>query len=245
MGCAGTGNPDNSNDNASNSNVNANDNASANDNTSSNDNGSANDNGGGPGGMPFGTITGTEELKEGTRSDAGNGETSMTDERFTASWTLTPTSADEQQIFINDELTTEIFGDIEGQAQLFHEESGTDVNPELECPTTTNEGSVEWDIDVTGSYSYIPALGTIRLTTHATNVSSPEYQITFTTPGCPEFDSQSPAQYIWQGPGQGTWGFVDIVLENGHYENHLDNPLADDLGAEDFYDIEANVGATP
>lgn len=199
--------------------------------------------GGSGGGLPFGAITGNELLIEGSRVDSPNGDSRRADERFTATFTLNPTSAEEQEVFINDVLTVAIFGDIAGEGHLTYETSGTDVTVELECPTTSYTGSVEWSVDVVGSYNYVPALGTITLTTHATNVSSPEFPLSFTTPGCPEFDSESPIQYIWQGPGQGTWGFVDIVLEGGHFESRLENPLADDLGEEDFYQIEVNAAA--
>ncbi|MGE3182782.1 MAG: hypothetical protein AB7N71_14220, partial [Phycisphaerae bacterium] len=57
----------------------------------------------------------------------------------------------------------------------------------------------------------------------------------------PEQDSQNPAQYIWSGQGQGAWGFVDIVLENGQFQRRLENPLADDLGAGDYFEIQLST----
>lgn len=210
------------------------------------DGGDGDGSGDGDGGLPFGTITGTELFMEGTRSAQGNGETDQRDERFTATWTLMPTTAVESEVFIGDVRTVSIRGDISGEGHLTYEESRNSFTPELVCPTDMYAGSVEWDAEVVGSYQYVPLLGTITLTTHATNVSSTEYSVVYTNPGCPENDSVSPSQYIWQGPGQGAWGFVDIVLENGHYENRLENPNQDDdRGAEDFYEIEANVGSTP
>lgn len=210
------------------------------------DGGDGDDGDDGGSGLPFGTITGTELFVEGTRSALDNGETDQRDERFTATWTLTPTTAEESEVFINDVLTVAIRGDISGEGHLTYEESENSFTPELVCPMDMSAGSVEWDAEVVGSYQYVPLLGTITLTTHATNVSSPEYSVTYTNPGCPENDSVSPSQYVWQGPGQGAWGFVDIVLENGHYENRLENPNQDDdRGDEDFYEIEANVGSAP
>ncbi|MCB9852281.1 MAG: hypothetical protein H6819_04230 [Phycisphaerales bacterium] len=210
-----------------------------------NGNSNQNDNGAGntlPGGtLPFGSISGTELLVEGSRVNEPSGDTRRRDERFTASYTLTPTSADSRQITINNEFSTAIFGDISGMAHLTYEESGTDFSPGLSCPTTSYSGDVEWDVEIVGTYDYIPALGTIQLTTHATNVSSTEYTVSYMTPGCPEQDSNNPSQYVWSGPGQGTWGFVDIVLENGHFEDRIENPQEDDRGAEDFYEIELNT----
>lgn len=209
-----------------------------------NDNSAAggNDNGGSGGGLPFRVITGNEEMVEGSRFDEPNGSTSQRDERFTSTFSLTPVTAVESQAFVDNELVEVISGDLEGTGHLTYQESGTEFDPELECPNSSYSGSVEWDINVTGSYLYIPSLGSIQLTTRAESASSPEYTVAFTNPGCPEFDSTSPSQYVWQGPGQGVWGFVDIVLQNGQYDNSLENPLFDDLGEEDFYRIHAEAG---
>lgn len=201
--------------------------------------------GGSSDGLPIGEITGNEVMLEAARSEDGNGGSYEQDERFTATFTLSPVNADESEIFINDELTTMIFGDLSGAGSLTYEESSTDIDPELECTTSTSSGSVQWDVDVEGTYEYIPALGTIRIEAMAVSVSSPSFDMTFTTPGCPELDSVSPINYTWQGPGQGVWGFVTIVLENGHFEYHLDNPLFNDLGELDSYDISVDLGAAP
>ena len=197
------------------------------------------------GGLPIGNIFGNEVMVEGDFSQSDNGDSRRRDERFTASFTLTPTSVEEAQAFLGDELISYYFGDLSGQAHLTYEESGADIVAELDCPTTTYSGSVEWDVDVVGSYEYTPPLGTIRIQASATNVSSPDYIVTFTTPGCPEFDNMSPSRYTWQGPGQGVWGFVTIVLENGHYENFFENPLGGDLGEQDYYEIEVNSASVP
>ncbi|MBX3396884.1 MAG: hypothetical protein KF841_16135 [Phycisphaerae bacterium] len=189
--------------------------------------------------LPFAQLTGNELMVEGARISEMNGDSRTRDEKFTAAYTLTPTSADTREVIINfNEVTTAIFGDITGQAHLTYEESGTDVSLELQCTTTNYSGTIEWDTMVQGTYDYIPALGTTSLTLHAVDVSSPEYIVTFSTPGCPELDSMDPAMYAWQGPGQGVWGFVTIVLNNGQFTKKLDNPLADDLGASDFYEIQ-------
>lgn len=209
------------------------------------DDGSADDPDGAGDGLPFGEISGEEVMVEAERSDDGNGGSRTRDERFTASFSLSPTSADQQEIFINDELTILIFGDLSGQGHLTYEESNVDVDPELDCTPSTSSGFVTWDVEVRGDYEYIPALGTIRIDAFAVDVSSPSFEVTFTTPGCPEFDSVSLSNYVWQGPGQGVWGFVTIVIENGHFESHLDNPFAADLGDIDFYDITVNAPNVP
>lgn len=199
-------------------------------------NGNGNQNGNTDDG-PFEPIEATEVMVEAVRSNMPNGDSRVRDERFTAEYTLTPTSAEERQVFLNNELTIAISGNLTGQAHCTYEESGTDVIADLECPTTTYEGAVEWDVMIEGSYDYIPALDEVQITAHAVDVSSPQYTVTFTTPGCPELDSMNPAAYSWQGPGQGVWGFVTIVLKNGQFHKKLDNPLADDLGAIDYYEI--------
>ncbi len=211
--------------------------------SNANSNGNTQENSNSVAGAGFSAINGTELLVEGARDNQPNGESRRRDERFTAAYSLRPTSAESRQIVINfDQFTTAISGDIAGTARLTYEESGTDVTPELTCPTTTYSGMVEWEVEVTGSYDYVPALGTIMLTTRATNVSSPQYTVSFTTPGCPDQDSTNPAQYNWQGPGQGVWGFVDIVLVNGLFTDRLENPLGEDLGATDFYEIQLSTG---
>lgn len=195
------------------------------------------------GGAPFAAIQGTELMIEGTRDEQPNGDTRRRDERFTATWSLRPTGAETVEVFIDDVLTTSIIGELEGEGRLTYEESGTDVTPELDCPTQNYEGSVQWDVVITGRYEHYPLLSSTRIFAQTSTVSSPEYQVVFTNPGCPEFDSQSPSNYFWQGPGQGTWGGVAIQLINGHFEGRLENPFFDDRGAEDFYEIEANFGA--
>ena len=59
----------------------------------------------------------------------------------------------------------------------------------LMCTTTNYSGSVEWGTEVQGTYDHVPALGTTQLTLHAVTVTSPEYIVTFTTPGCPDQDN--------------------------------------------------------
>lgn len=214
-----------------NNNGNGNSNNNANNNQS---NGNSND-------MPFQPLSATEKMIEGEREDDQAGTSRTRDEQFTASYTLTPTSADTREVIINfNETTTAIFGDISGMAHCTYEESGVDVDSSLMCTTTDYSGMIEWDVMIEGTYDYIPALGTIELTTHAVDVSSPAYTVTFTTPGCPELDRTDPRNYIWQGPGQGAWGFVTIVIENGQFMKRLENPLSGDLGALDFYEIEIN-----
>ncbi|MBI4716793.1 MAG: hypothetical protein HY763_03235 [Planctomycetes bacterium] len=175
-------------------------------------------------------------------SQEDDGGTRERDEQFTADWALMPVGAETIEIFANDELTIAIIGDLEGQGQLRYMESGTDFSPTLDCPTTSYAGEVMWNANITGTYDYTPVLDTIRIMASATVVSSPEYQLAFTTPGCPEFDSTSPVNYQWTGPGQGVWGFVTIVLRGGVYDEHLDNPLADDRGEEDYFDIHVELG---
>ncbi|MBK8268041.1 MAG: hypothetical protein IPK83_06920 [Planctomycetes bacterium] len=218
---------------SNNNNANANGNQNANNNNQSNSNTSADD-------LPFTELTGTERMVELIREGIGTDNSRMRDEEFTATYTLTPTTFDTRDIFINNQPSTAIFGDITGMAHCTYEESGTDIDTTLMCATTSYDGSVEWDTQITGSYDYFPALGTVTLTLHATDVSSPEYIVTFSTPGCPELDSMDPRNYAWQGPGQGVWGFVDIVLENGHFEDRVENPLDDERGAADFFEIEIN-----
>lgn len=192
-------------------------------------------------GLPFGAINGNEVMVEASRFEDGAGGSRVRDERFTAVFSLTPTSIESQEAFINDELTVYYFGDLTGQGQLTYEESGTDFDPTLDCPTQNYTGSVQWNAQVTGTYEYTPILGTIRIDARATDVSSPSYSVTFTSPGCPEFDSASSSNYVWQGPGQGVWGFVTIVLQNGRFEDRVENPLGDELGAIDYYEIEVDT----
>ncbi len=217
----------NNNGNQNNNNGNQNNNNQANGNTSADD-------------LPFTELTGTERMVELAREGIGTDNSRMRDEEFTATYTLMPTTFDTRDIFINDEPSIAIFGEISGMAHCTYEESGTDIDTSLMCTTTSYSGGVEWDTMVTGTYDHFPALGTTTLTLHAVNVTSPEYIVTFTTPGCPELDSMDPSVYDWQGPGQGVWGFVDIVLENGHFEDRVENPLAEDRGAADFFEIEIN-----
>jgi len=61
-------------------------------------------------------VAGNERMVEGERFDDGAGNSRTRDEQFTASYTLTPTSADTRPIFINGEPSTAIFGNISGQA---------------------------------------------------------------------------------------------------------------------------------
>lgn len=196
----------------------------------------------GAGGELFGAINATELLMEGVDSSGSNGSTRFREERFTADWSLTPSNPRTDQAFLNGVLVDVVRGDLSGQATLTYRESGTDFEPELDCPTSSYEGQVEWVAEVQGTFEYVPVLDEISVLAMASSVSSPEYTVAFMTPGCPEFDSMSPSQYVWQGPGQGTWGFVTIVLRNGRYENRLDNPLGNDLGEEDFYEIEVTAG---
>jgi len=206
------------------------------------DNGNGNNGGGTP---TFGTITGTEEFVEGTRSDDGNGGSRRRDERFTATWSLTATSAEESEVFIGDVLTTMISGDLEGQGQLTYAESGSNFDPQSVCPSDNYAGEVEWNAEVTGTYSWIPAIGELSILARAGEVSSPEYQVSYTYTECPEVNSMSPSQYVWPGPGQGTWGFVTIVLSDGEFENRVENPFGNDLGAEDYYEIRVESSGAP
>lgn len=195
-------------------------------------------------GIPIGNITGTETLNEGETAQSG-GDSSVRNELFTATYTLTPLNVDSAEAFIDGVLTTYYFGELSGTAQLSYEETGSDTSAELECPTTNYRGSVEWQANISGTYEYTPALGTIRIDAQADNPSSPHYIVTYTTPGCPEFESQNPSMYYWQGPGQGTWGFVTIVLQGGHFGATIDNPQGDDFGAEDYYEIDVYAAGVP
>ncbi len=225
----------------------ANDNTSVNDNVepsndnvdgdNSNDNTPSNNDG-----LPFASVTGNETFIEGSDFTQGAAY-SRRAESFTSSFTVTPSDVDSQQILVNGVLTEEFFGNLIGSARLSYDQSDEDYDPELECPLSTLAGSVTWSVNLTGNYSAIPAVGTLRITAYANPVDSPEYPLSYTVPGCREQDFEQPTSYAWPGPAQGNPAAVLILLENGHFEMRIENPFADDLGEEDFYEIV--VDSTP
>jgi len=198
-------------------------------------------------GAMFTAITGAELFMEGASFDEAGGGFRRRDEQFASTFSLSPIDAETGQAFVvpldggEPVLVETISGRLEGQAHLAYSESGTDFTPEFDCPTSSYDGAVEWDVSVEGTYNFIPALRELGLQARAAEVSSPQYMVTFTSPGCPEFDSVSLSSYVWPGPGQGTWGFVTIQLRNGQFDSRLDNPLGNDLGETDFYQIHVET----
>lgn len=194
-------------------------------------------------GLPFNQLTGTELLVEGTDFTADDGSTRQRKEQFTSNFTLTVISGETSQAFVGDAVVDVISGDLQGQAQLTYTESGSDFDAGLiDCATISYEGEVEWQADISGSYQYIPSLDQLQVTIPGADLSSPQYTVTFTAASCPELDSLSFSSYYWGGPGVGTWGGVPIVLEGGRQTSRLENPFADDLGEEDFYEIQIQTG---
>lgn len=241
-----------------------NDNGTSNDNGSTDDSPNDNDNSSDDGqsdgdqndgaGELFASITGTEILVEGSDSQPGDGTSRTRDERFTSTFTLTRLDAEFcGQVFVGDVLADKTCGNLQGSAHLTYSESGTNLTPELDCPTENYAGEVEWDVDLTGTYTILPSIGldgqvvydTITIDVAADSVSSPEYQVRFTYPGCAEFDSQSPSNYFWAGPGEGTFTLEAIVIVNGVYDGQYDNPFEDDLGELDYYEIHVQTSASP
>ncbi len=238
----------NANDNGG-GNDNSNDNGGGNDN--SNDNNAGNDNQSDGGGDElFAGISGNETLVEGVDYESGDGSVENRNERFTSTFTLTRVDAENcGQVFVGDVLADKTCGNLQGQAHLTYSESGSNVSPDLECPAEIYSGQVEWDVDLEGTYTILPSISpsgevvydSMTIDVSTATVSSPEYMVTFTYPGCPEFANSSASSYFWAGPGRGTFTLESIVILNGQYDGHFDNPSGNDLGDADFYDIHVET----
>jgi len=198
----------------------------------------------------FTQITGTEVLREGASSDHPDGGSHRSNEQFTASYSLTRVNIRScGEVFVGNLIVETFCGDLEGEAHLTYSSTSTDFTPDSTCPTSLSMGEVQWDVDLSGTYTISPLVqpsgevvfDAVGIDVNAANVSSPEYDLTFTNPGCPEFDSVSPSSYFWAGVGKGAWGFVTVIIVEGSYTERLDNVLGNDLGDEDFYEIEVQA----
>ncbi len=235
-----------------------NDNGSTDD-PSNNDNGSSdddqtNEDQNGEGSDLFVGISGNETLVEGEDTELGDGSTETRDERFTSTFTLTRLDAEFcGQVFVGDILADKTCGNLQGQAHLTYSESGSSFSPDSDCPTDEYSGQVEWNVDLEGTYTVLPTIDangevvfdSITIDISTATVSSPEYSVSFTNPGCPEFDSVSPSNYFWAGPGQGTFTLEPIVIINGLYDGRYENPFGNDLGDADYYEINAGTTDEP